>query len=220
MRIHLKTTPNTSPVTFDYQYKLVGTIHKWIGTNAIHDKISLYSFSWLSGGKMVDNALQFRDGATMFISFYDENIVKRIIKTILDEPEMFCGLTVSNITIDDEPDLSDRESFYCASPIFIKRKLADGSTKQFNFNNVEANQYLKETLLSKMKEAGLEEDETLDICFDLSYSKKKLKLVRYHGIGNKASLGPVVIKGKPETKQFIWNVGVGNCTGIGFGAIY
>ena len=71
-----------------------------------------------------------------------------------------------------------------------------------------------------MKEAGLEEDEKLDISFDLSYSKKKLKLVRYHGIGNKASLCPVVIKGKPETKQFIWNVGVGNCTGIGFGAIY
>ncbi len=81
---------------------------------------------------------------------------------------MYCGLTVSNITIDDEPDLSDRESFYCASPIFIKRKLADGSTKQFNFNNVEANQYLKETLLSKMREAGLE-DDTLDIRFDTSY---------------------------------------------------
>lgn len=102
----------------------------------------------------------------------------------------------------------------------IKRRLDDGSIKQYNFNHEQANQYLKETLLSKMKEAGLEEDETLDICFDLSYTKKKLKLVRYHGIGNKASLCPVVIKGKPETKQFIWNVGVGNCTGIGFGAIY
>lgn len=103
---------------------------------------------------------------------------------------------------------------------FINLNKDDGSIKQYNFNHAQANQYLKDTLLSKMKEAGLEEDETLDICFDLSYSKKKLKLVRYHGIGNKASLCPVVIKGKPETKQFIWNVGVGNCTGIGFGAIY
>ena len=44
MRIHLKTTANTQPVPFNYQQKLVGTIHKWIGPNSIHDKISLYSF--------------------------------------------------------------------------------------------------------------------------------------------------------------------------------
>lgn len=155
----------------------------------------------------------------MFISFHDERIVKQIIKTILEEPEMFCGLTVSDITIDNDPQLSDIESFYCASPIFIKRKLADGSIKQFNYDDADANQYLKETLLSKMREAGLE-DNSLDIRFDTSFSKKKLKLVRYHGIGNKASLCPVIIKAKPETKLFAWNVGIGNCTGIGFGAIY
>ena len=220
MRIHLKTSQNTTPVPFDYQQKLVGTIHKWIGSNSIHDKISLYSFSWLNGGRIVENALQFSEGATMFISFYDESIIKVIIRTILEDPEMFCGMFVTDITIGVEPHFSERDLYYCASPIFIKRKLDDRSVKQYNFNHEQANQYLKDTLLSKMKEAGLEEDETLDISFDLSYSKKKLKLVHYHGIGNKASLCPVVIKGKPETKQFIWNVGVGNCTGIGFGAIY
>jgi CRISPR/Cas system endoribonuclease Cas6 (RAMP superfamily) len=30
---------------------------------------------------------------------------------------------------------------------------------------------------------------------------------------------PIIIKGKPETKLFAWNVGLGNSTGIGFGAI-
>ena len=69
MRIHLKTTANTQPVPFNYQQKLVGTIHKWIGLNSIHDKISLYSFSWLSGGRKVEDALQFSQGATLFISF-------------------------------------------------------------------------------------------------------------------------------------------------------
>ena len=169
----------------------------------------------------MENALQFSDGATMFISFYDESIIKAIIRTILEDPKMFCGMFVTDITVGAEPQFSERDLYYCASPIFIKRKLDDGSVKQYNFNHELANKYLKDTLLSKMKEAGLEEDETLDISFDLSYSKKKkLKLVHYHGIGNKASLCPVIIKGKPETKQFIWNVGVGNCTGIGFGAIY
>lgn len=219
MRIHLRTTANTSPVPFNYQQKLVGTIHKWIGNNSIHDKISLYSFSWLNGGGKVGNALDFSNGASLFISFYDEKFIKQIIKTILDDPEMFCGLTVTDITIDEEPAVEDRELFYCASPIFIKRKLEDGSIKQYNFNDEEANSRLKETLLSKMKEVGME-DDTFDIQFDVSFSKKKTKLVHYHGIGNKANFCPVIIKGKPKTKLFAWNVGIGNCTGIGFGAIY
>ena len=60
----------------------------------------------------------------------------------------------------------------------------------------------------------------LDISFDLTYAKKKIKFINYRGIRNKANLCPVYIKGKPETKAFAWNVGIGNSTGIGFGSIY
>ena len=220
MRIHIKTTSNIEPVPFDYQQKMVGTIHKWIGKNSIHDKISLYSFSWLNGAKVEDGFLQFSHGATFFLSFYDEDVIKQIIKTILNDPAMFCGMSVIDIRIDDDPDLEQRDVFYCASPILIKRRLVDGTIKQYNYNDNQANQFLTETLLSKMREAGLEEDNSLEINFDTYSVKKKLKLVRYHGIGNKASLCPVIIKGKPSTKLFAWNVGLGNSTGIGFGAIY
>ena len=220
MRIHISTTKNTSLVPFDYQQKLVGTIHKWIGPNSIHDRISLYSFSWLKGGEMKANALSFPNGATMFLSFYDDDTMKQVVRTILDDPQMFCGMSVVNITIDDVPLLEDRETFYCASPIFIKRKMEDGSIKQFTYNDEQAGMLLKETLAAKMREAGLPEDDTLDVRFDMSYERKKFKFICYRGVGNKASLCPVVIKAKPETKLFAWHVGIGNCTGIGFGAIY
>ena len=78
MRIHIKTSVNTEPVAFDYQQKLVGTIHKWIGPNDIHDSISLYSFSWLMGAEVSNNALDFKKGANFFLSFYDDRIVKDI----------------------------------------------------------------------------------------------------------------------------------------------
>lgn len=74
MRIHISTTKNTSLVPFNYQQKLVGTIHKWIGENSIHDRISLYSFSWLQGGRKVSDALDFPEGATLFLGFYDDAI--------------------------------------------------------------------------------------------------------------------------------------------------
>lgn len=186
----------------------------------MHGKISLYSFSWLQDGVVMKSALSFPRGARFFISFYDESVVKDIIRTILDDPDMFCGMEIRDITLAPVPDFSKRDLYYCGSPILIKRKMEDGSFKQFNFNDAEASQYMKETLVNKMHEAGLEDDETLTIHFDTSYEKKKLKLIHYHDIGNKASLCPIIIHGNPETKHFAWEVGIGNSTGIGFGAIY
>ena len=90
MRIYLRTTPNDVIVPFDYQQKIVGTIHKWLGNNEIHDKISLYSFSWLLGGNMiVDKGYNFSKGATLFISFYENKYLKVLIDTILSDPKMF-----------------------------------------------------------------------------------------------------------------------------------
>ena len=71
-----------------------------------------------------------------------------------------------------------------------------------------------------MEVAGLPIDESLKIYFDQNYINKKIKYIDYRGVRNKANMCPVFIKGKPETKAFAWNVGIGNSTGIGFGAIY
>ena len=181
MRIILKTTTNTLPVPFDYQAKMVGCLHKWIGTkNELHGKISLYSFSWLQDGVVVKSALSFPHGARFFISFYDESVVKDIIRTILDDPAMFCGMEIRDITLAPAPDFSKRNLYYCGSPILIKRKMEDGSFKQFNFNDAEASQYMKETLVNKMHEAGLEDDETLAIHFDTSYEKTEAHTLSRH----------------------------------------
>ena len=63
MRIHLKTTANDKLVPFDYQKYLVGTLHKWLGTNTEHDLMSLYSFSWLYGSVKEKDKLNFPKGA-------------------------------------------------------------------------------------------------------------------------------------------------------------
>jgi CRISPR-associated endoribonuclease Cas6 len=69
-----------------------------------------------------------------------------------------------------------------------------------------------------MKLAGLE-DDTLEIQFDRENPRATTKLINYKEIKNRTNWCPVIIKGKPETKLFAWNVGIGNSTGIGFGAI-
>lgn len=222
MRIHLATTPNDKPVSFDYQQKLVGVLHKWLGgDNNEHGNMSLYSFSWLQGGVKDGNKLAFTKGAKWFISFYDERRIKQIVRNILDSPGMFSGMSVSDVVIEETPDLSKRNLFYLGSPIFIKKIDKESrETKQLTFNDKEANDLMAQTLLHKMRIAGLPTDESLKVSFDLSYMNRKTKLSTYNGIGNRASLCPVLIDGKPETKAFAWNVGIGNSTGIGFGSIY
>lgn len=222
MRIHIQTTQNSSIVPFDYQQKLVGTIHKWLGNNEIHDKISLYSFSWLLGSKMIRNqGYTFPDGANFFVSFYEKEYLRVLIRTIRSDSEMFCGLEVRDITIENQPLFPEgAQCFRLASPIFIKR-LQNGNRnyKFYLYDDEDSNTLMTETLKHKMQEAGLPEDETLKVEFDLTYSQKQVKMVTIHGIKSKASMCPVIIHGSPQSKLFAWTVGIGNSTGSSFGSL-
>ncbi len=223
MRIHIKTTSSKQTIGFNHLHLLTGTIHKWFGKNDFHDSTSLYSFSNLSGGKAGKNGLAFPNGATFFISCWDNELIKLIIKGIQDDPEMFFGLKVEELVLQENPDLTEKNLFLLGSPVYIQRNLESGKKKFFYFGDSESSELLTETLTKKMKDAGLPEDETLKIWFDQNYHRKGTKKIDYKR-GNqiiqiRANWCPVIIEGSPATKQFAWNVGVGNSTGIGFGAI-
>ncbi len=217
MRVYLKIKTDGHIIPFDHQVLLTGVIHKWLGWNDVHSEISLYSFSRLEGGKANKDGILFEKGAYFFFSSFDDAMLKNLIKGIQKKPEMFNGLKVNELIIQETPDLSKSETFNLASPIFIKRRTGD-RVEHILFNDSRASLFLKETLLTKMALVGLA-DDSLEIAFDNKQGKGKTKLITYKGINNKANWCPVVITGKNETKQFAWNVGLGNSTGIGFGAI-
>lgn len=220
MRLQIITSPNTSLVPFNYQQKLTGVLHKWLGeNNEEHGEISLYSFSWLQNTKVEKDGMNCPKGSKWFISFHDTQKIKRILSGIRANPEMFCGMFVDEVTIEETPDLSNRELFYLGSPILIKRH-EEEKVIEYGFENPLSGKLLEDTLKTKMQKAGIQDNGTLHIEFDLSYAKKKKKLVWYEGISNKANMCPVIIQGSNEIKQFAWKVGLGNCTGIGFGSIY
>ncbi|MBN2597667.1 MAG: CRISPR-associated endoribonuclease Cas6 [Marinifilaceae bacterium] len=223
MRIHIKTTPSKQTIDFNHLHLLTGTIHKWFGKNEFHDSISLYSFSNLTGAKASKKGLNFPNGASFFISCWNDEQAKLLITGIQNDPEMFFGLKVSEIILQENPEFSTKSGFQVGSPIYIQRNLENGRKKFFYFDDKESPDLLAETLTSKMINAGLTEDKTLKITFDQNYHKKSTKKIDYKR-GNqiikiRASWCPIIIQGKPETKAFAWNVGIGNSTGIGFGAL-
>ena len=217
MRIHLRIFSNNCIIPFSHQHLLVGTIHKWLGWNDLHGELSLFSFSRIEKCKATNKGLQLEEYSSMFISAFDDAVIKQLISGIQNDQTMFSGLSVTDIRIEEDPDLSTRDQFFVASPILIKRPDGD-QTKHFLFDNEQSNELLKETLINKMNKVGLV-DETFEIQFDKNYPAAKTMLIDYNGIQNRANWCHVIIKGKPETKLFAWNVGLGKSTGIGFGAV-
>lgn len=221
MRIILKSTQNRTEVPFNYQKYLIGVLHKWLGENEIHDNISLHSFSWLKNGKQEGNGLNFRNGSSWFICFHDQKFVRKIVASILKDPDMFHGMKIRDIQIEPQQKWENSEySFRIASPILIKRNIAFSNIKFYTYEDAESEELMTETLKYKMYDAGLPEDQSLCVKFDMSYYNKKIKLVDIHGIKNKCSMCPIIIKGKSDSIAFARNVGIGNSTGSGFGSIY
>ena len=219
MKLILSLSRNESTVPFDYQQRLTGVIHRWLGVNELHDKISLYSISFLLGGTITKNGFDFKNGAKWAISFFEDKYTKQLIASILENPEVICGMYVQDIVIAETSYRENEGLFLLNSPICIKRTDSNRKIKFYTFEDSESGNLMRETLLHKMQEAGLEKDDSLSIEFDLTYAKRKTKLITIHGIKNKCSMCPVFIKGKPETISFALSVGIGNLTGSGFGSI-
>ena len=190
--------------------------------------MSLRCFSILSGGiRNRNNQLNFPYGSTFtFNSYYNDDIATMLVN-IQKDRTMFFGMEVQEVSIESNPDFSEVERFIISSPIYICRnhKIPDINGNLINkreayiFDDAVCSELMTETIHRKMKFAGLPKDETLSISFDMEYKNPYTKLIHYNDIKNIVNWCPVIIKGKPETKEFAWNVGIGNSTGIGFGSL-
>ncbi len=217
MRLILKLSPNKAIVPYDYQKYLVGAFHKWLGANNIHDEVSLYSLSWLQGGKAEKTGLEFIHGAEWIISAFDSQMLKRLVHNIQNDPEINFGLKVESISICNDPLFETKQRFLLNSPVFIKRFEGE-RTKFYLFSDEGSGELMTETLKTKLKSASLNH-EGVKVYFDPDYHNPKTKKISFNGIDCRASMCPVIIEGTSEQLAFAWNVGVGNSTGIGFGAL-
>ncbi len=218
MRLYLKLSKNTTGIPYDYQHLLTGCVHKWLGkSNLQHGEISLYSFSWLQNMRVKPDGLWVTPSSYVFVNFYNDEVAKKLVKGILSDPDLFNGTSVIDVLIKETPSFSVKETFMVASPILVKRSL-EKREKHYTFSDEEANMLMTQTLQTKLEKAGLPKGN-ISVRFDESYGNPKTKLINYKGIGNRANLCPVILEGTPEQIAFAWNVGIGNSTGIGFGAL-
>lgn len=217
MRIYLHLTPNTVPVPFNYQAALVGAFHRWLGENELHDDISLYSLSWLEYGRVRNGALDFPGGSTFYISAPNKDLLASLISGVQEGWHIRWGMNVESITLQRTPDFGEHRRFLVQSPVLVQRRDEDRRQQYYYPGDEPTDIFLTETLRRKLRRAQL--PDTVQVAFDKTYDRPKVKMVDYRGIKIRATTCPVVVSGDPRAVSFAWEVGVGNSTGIGFGAL-
>lgn len=221
MKFRLFLSPNNEAIPFNYAHQLCGIFHRWLGPNELHNMLSLYSLGWLQGEvKVQKNGLFFPHGAHWDIGIYDDEIAERLIRGILLKKIGFYGMDIRKADRLQPPAFAQKEHrFLAGSPILLRKVEKDGSRTHVTYEEKESGDILKRVLLKKAEEAELASAKQLKIQFDRSYPNPKTKLVDIKGIKNRASVCPILAEGAPEALEFLWTVGAGELTGVGFGSL-
>lgn len=221
MRFNLRLTPNAQRVPYDHLHQLTGALHKWLGDgNPEHDRLSLYSFAWLHGSSVSEGTLTFPRGAGWTLSFHDPDTARRLLGGILRDPEVAFGMRVFEAQEQATPAFAGPYRFKVAGPVLARAPRAGGGRDYLMWDDPRADEGLTRVLRHKLDAAGFVGAHLeATVAFDRAYRGARSKLVTIKGISHKASLCPVVVAGTPEAVRFAWEVGVGELTGSGFGAL-
>jgi CRISPR-associated endoribonuclease Cas6 len=220
MRLQLHLSPNTQPVPFTYLYNLTGALHKWLGKNALHDGVSLYSFGRLNGSEKIGNNLYFGQGATLTVSFHDDTNAWALAKGIIQDDSLAFGMRVEKALEVPTPRFGSRVRFGIDGEVIVRKKRPDGSRQYLLWTDEDADEQMTQLMRRKLRLAGFSEaHQHITIRFDRTYPTPRSKLMTVKGIKHRGSVCPVVIEGTPEAIEFAWLVGVGELTGSGFGSL-
>lgn len=227
MRLHFHLTPNAITVPWAYHQNLAGWLHSRLrDDDQLHAGISLYSMSNLSHGRPRRGGLDFEGGSSFFLSSQRDELLVELMGDLLgrngrptdrDPRRIAWGMYVESVDMERTPSFGEAATFWAKSPVLIRERREDGTKEHVLFGEERADELLTRVLHTKQEYAGLAAMGR--VRFDRSYTKAKSKLVEYKGIRNRGSLCPVIVEGGPEVCAFVWNVGVGHSTGIGFGAL-
>jgi len=227
MKLKIEFSKNTEPVPFTYVSNLNGYLHKVLGSNnEYHDDISLYSTSFLHGGKISRNMkyLDFRNGATWYVSSPDSQFIANFVNNVYQNTNFAFGMELQTVEVVEAELINEGEFylFHTKSPILLKQR--DFETRKNIYFTYEddvktTSELMKSIILKKAEKAGIAIKPTdFDISFNYEYQQKKIKWITVKTVNNKTSVCPVFVRTtKPEVADFIYAVGVGHSTGSGFG---
>ena len=217
MRIILNFGPTVVPFTKPTQNYVNGVVHTILGKdNPYHDKFSNYSVSFLRGGKLTSEGLIYPNGGQVYISSPDNAFMSIFLMNLMnnqniklrDMPLIKCDMT--NIIVHSNYDIIEP-----LSPILLKHENNRITFKDENFIPL-----LEKQCISKLIKNGLTQADLKGFVIKpFHFENGKIQRPKINKVVNPSSHVMLLIEGAPKARKMLYEMGLGNSTGCGFGAV-
>lgn len=220
MRLKIKLSSSNYNIPINNQYIVNNFFHRLLGkNNKYHDTYSNYCVSNLIGGKLIDDNkthVSFNDGGYIVISSYDIELMSQILIGLAEHNKFYKDIKVNGFEyLPPEKFYNGWNYFRTLTPILLKIK--------GQFITIDDDNFVDE-LIAQTKRKLLKINSNLDLSkFNIIINKHpshKIKKVLVRNVINKASQIHLNIFCDKKVADILYNVGVGNSTGSGFGMIY
>jgi CRISPR-associated endoribonuclease Cas6 len=207
------TKPNIN-IPINNQKELNSFIHRCLGKdNEWHDKFSDYSISSLQGGKLINNYLIFDDYPYIICNTDNISLITKLLQGLNENHSIF-DMKFKKVEITEVKVNKFYDKVVTISPILLK----DVKTNtKLTYKDGNWLSLLIKQSKSKLLKCGIE-DDTFDIKIR-NILKAKTKTIYVGDVFNPTTMISLIIYGKPKTRQILYNMGLGNSTGSGFGSI-
>lgn len=223
MRIIIRFTENNVPVPINNQSDINYYVHKCLGeNNKYHDVKNDYCVSSLYGGKLNEDkkTLSFKNGGYIVITSKNEEFIDSIINGVMCNETLKWGMEFKVFDFIKESFTDGWNHFATLSPFIIK-KYSDKKNYTFiTINDDDFESIVKSHTVNKLKKIY----NNIDLKdFDIKikkHPKHKVKKIMVKNVVNHANQCQIDIFCKASVAEKIYNLGLGQSTGSGFGTIY
>lgn len=218
IKVYFEKTEKSIP--FNHQHQMNGFIYKMLGekSNKYHDTFSCYSVSNIQGCKMKEDKSGLVFPGEPYIQIASDNtevcndFVCAIINTIDNKSANFFGLHPVRFETYDFPCGKKFDIMRTISPILLKQ-----NGRKITINDENWLKVLNENCRAKLANNGIE-DKSFKIVIG-NRDNVRSKMVYVGDVFNPCTDGVFTVYGKESTRRKLYNMGIGNSTGTGFGAV-
>lgn len=223
MRIIIRFTNNNVPVPINNQSDINYYIHKSLGeNNKYHDLKNDYCISNLYGGKLTEDKkhLNFQDGGYITVTSKNEEFLNDIITSIVGNQTLKWGMEFKMFDFVKEEFVDGWNHFATLSPFIIKKYY---DKKNYSFSTLNDSDFVdvvKNHTINKLKKIYPDVSLT-DFGIKIKQHKShKIKKIMVKNVVNIANQCQIDIFCSASVAEKIYNLGIGQSTGCGFGTIY
>ena len=199
--------------------KVNGFIQSILGSdNAYHGTFSDYSISSVQGAVWnEDNSYSFPNGCSIYISSNDQDFINKVVVGVMSNKEAsICGMKFIGFEVLDYNVYKSYDIVRAISPILVSTP----DRRMLTFKDENFIEVLRTKTIKKLMLAGIDERAAKSIKFELFHPEKAkttcTKIGESVNIGSKVMF---IISGSRKARRTLYNMGIGKCTGFGFGAV-